>query len=65
MTPASGGRQVLQRADHLAQQIGGHVRVNAGRLQLGVAEQDLDHADVDLLFQQVRGEGMAPIPSSE
>ncbi len=52
-------RQVLQRADHLAQQIGGHVRVERGGLQLLVAQQHLDDADVDLLLQQVGGKAVA------
>jgi len=35
------------------------VGINGCRLQLLVPKQDLDHADVDLLIQQVRGEGVA------
>ena len=59
-TPADlGGRQNLQRADHLAQDLGGHVRIHRGGFELLVSEQDLDHADIDLLLQQVRGETVA------
>jgi hypothetical protein len=29
-----------------------------------VAEQNLDHADIDLLLQQVGGEAMSPMPRS-
>ncbi|REE23573.1 hypothetical protein B0G71_6844 [Paraburkholderia sp. BL27I4N3] len=43
----------LQRTDHLAQQVGGDLRIECCRLQLLVPQQDLDHADVDLLLQQV------------
>jgi len=58
---ASRGRQSLQRADHLAQQVGGDVGIDGRRLQMLVPEQDLDDADVDLLLQQVGGEGVAPM----
>ena len=34
-------------------------------VELLVPEQDLDHADIDLLLEQVRGEAVAPIPISE
>ena len=53
------GRQRLQRADHLAQDLGGHVGVERRGLELLVAEQHLDHADVDLLLQQVGGKAVA------
>ena len=56
---AYAGWQHLQRADHLAQDLGGHVRVDRRGLELLVPEQDLDHADVDLLLQQVGGEAVA------
>jgi len=39
--------------------------VNRCGLQLLVAEQDLDHADVDLALQQVCREGVPPIPMTE
>ena len=45
----------VQRADHLVQDLGGHVRIDRCCLQRLVAQHHLDHADVDLLFQQVRG----------
>ena len=51
--------QVLQRTDDLAQQIGGDLRIERGGLELLVAEQDLDHADIDLLFEQVGREAVA------
>jgi hypothetical protein len=51
--------QVLQRADDFAQQVGGDLRVKRSGLELLVAEQHLDHADVHLLFEQVRREAVA------
>jgi hypothetical protein len=36
-----------------------------GSVQSLVPQQDLDHADVNLLFQQVGGEAVPPIPASE
>jgi hypothetical protein len=33
-------------------------RIERGRFQLGVAEQHLDQADVDILFEQVGGEAV-------
>ena len=43
----------------VADRIDGDAGVERGRLQLGVAEQDLDHADVNVLFEQVSGEAVA------
>ena len=43
----------LKGADDFAQEIGRHLRIECGRLQLLVAEQDLNDADVDLLFEEV------------
>ena len=40
----------LQRTDHLAQDLGCDMSVERGRLELLVAEQHLDHADIHLLF---------------
>src|SRR4029077_14386765 len=62
----SGGRgsargvegQRLERALDVADRVDGDAGVERGRLQLGVAEQDLDHADVDVLFEQVSGEAV-------
>ena len=60
------GRPALEVADifrefgpawHHAER--GHLRVHGGGLQLLVAQQHLDHADVDLLFQQVGGKAVA------
>ena len=35
------------------------MRVDRGRLQLAVPQEDLDRADVDVLLQEVGGEAMA------
>lgn len=43
--------QTLERADHLAQNIGGDLGIKRRGLKLLVPEHDLDHADIDLLFQ--------------
>ena len=59
------GRQAVQRTGDLVQQVGGHLDVKRGVLELGVAEQHLDHADVHLLFEQVCGKTVTLIPTSE
>ena len=59
------GGQAVQRTGDLVQQVGGHLHVKRGVLELGVAEQHLDHADVDLLFEQVCRETVSLIPRSE
>ncbi len=54
----SGGRrlQVLKRAFGPAQGGTGHMGVTRRGVEPGVAEQDLDQSDIDLLFQQMGGE---------
>jgi hypothetical protein len=52
----SGG---LQRRDDLAQDLGGYLSVECRGLELLVAEQDLDDADVDLLLEQVGGKAVS------
>ena len=52
-------RQILQWAFHLVQGLGGDVAVACGGLELLVPQQHLDHADVDLVLQQVGGKGVA------
>ena len=64
MRPRSGGRrsardveaQSLQGARDVADRVDGDAGIERGRLQLGVSEQDLDHANVDVLFEQMRGD---------
>jgi len=61
MRPWSGGRrsarevdaQPLQRALDVADRVDGDAGVERSRLQFGVAEQHLDHANIDVLFEQM------------
>src|SRR5271169_1394236 len=46
--------QVLQWADDFPQDLGGDLGIEGGGLELLVAEQHLDDANIDLLFEQVR-----------
>ena len=64
MRPQSGGRrsarevdaQPLERALDLADRVDGDARIERGRLELGVAaKQDLDHANIDVLLEQMGG----------
>src|SRR5664279_4504750 len=48
-----------QWTDHLAQDLGGDMGIERCRLELLVAEQDLDHSDVHLLFEQVGREAVS------
>src|ERR1035437_5482925 len=55
-----GGRgSGSQWTDHLAQDLGGDMGIERCRLELLVAEQDLDHSDVHLLFEQVGREAVS------
>jgi len=56
---ASSRRHGLQRTDHLTQQVGGYVGVDRCGLQLLVPQQYLDHADIDLALEQMRGKAVA------
>src|SRR5712691_5973098 len=51
-------RDVLQRAHVLADRPGGDAGIERRGVELGVAEQHLDHADVDVLLEQVGGEAV-------
>src|SRR3954447_17312434 len=65
--PASAGRpgllqlerNVLQRAHHLADRLGGDTSIERRGVELGVTEQHLDHADVDVLLKQMGGEAVS------
>src|SRR5271156_12449 len=65
--PWSGGlrslRQVdaqpFQRALDVAHRVDGDAGVERRCLQLGVAQQHLDHANIDALLEQMRGEAMS------
>ena len=56
--PASAAEPV-ERTRHRADRLGGDAGVERGRIELGVPEQNLDDADVDILLQQVGGEAVA------
>src|SRR3954447_19079241 len=51
-------RDVLQRAHDLADRLGGDAGIERGGIELGVTEQNLDHAHVDVLLQEMSGEAV-------
>jgi hypothetical protein len=55
------GRQTVQGTGDLVKQVGSHLDVECGVLELRMAEQHLDYADVDLLFEEVCRKAMAPM----
>src|SRR5262249_3478373 len=52
-------RQPVQRAHDLPNQVGGHLGVARRRVELGMPEQDLNHANVDVLLEQMGSEAVA------
>ena len=46
---------MLERTGHRADRLGRNARIERGRIELAVPQQDLDHADIDILFQQMGG----------
>lgn len=54
--------QPVEGTDHAAAAFVQHVGVNHGGRHVRVPEQFLHRADVVAAFQQVGGEGMAPMP---
>src|SRR5262249_34521204 len=51
-------RNMLQRAHQALDRPGGHPRIERRRIELGVTEQNLDHADVGVLLQEMGGEAV-------
>ncbi len=51
--------ETIQRAHDLADRVGGDTRVERRRIKFGVTEQDLNHSDIGVLFQQMGGEAVA------
>src|SRR6202022_3758813 len=51
-------RDVIERAHHLTDRLGGNARIQRRGVELGVAEQHLDHADIDVLLQEMRGKAV-------
>jgi hypothetical protein len=43
----------------VTERLGRDASVKRGRIELAVPHQDLDHADIDILFQQMGGEAVA------
>src|SRR6266850_8515860 len=52
-------REAIERAHDLADRVGGDARVERRGLKLGMSKQDLDHPNVNVLFEQVGREAMA------
>ena len=50
---------MLERTGHRADRFGRDTRVERGRIQLAVPQQDLDDADIDVLLQQMGGKAVA------
>src|SRR5215470_283658 len=65
---SSGGRtrivafhqqsEILERTRHRTDRLGGDAGVERGGVQLGVSEQNLDDANVDILLEQVSGKAV-------
>jgi len=51
--------QAVQWADHLTQKVGRDLRIDHRGIQPPVPKQNLDEADVDLLFKQMRGKAVS------
>lgn len=49
----------VERAGHGLDRAGRDLGVDCGRVDLGVAEQHLDDADIDVLLDEVGGEAVA------
>ena len=43
--------EMIERANHLTERIGGNARIESGGVELGMAEQHLDYSDIDILLQ--------------
>ena len=59
ITAAYRGQHFIERADDSAHSTGRNLGIKSGVLQLGMAQQDLDHADIYPVFQQMGGKAMA------
>src|ERR1700730_19327278 len=54
-------REPVQRTHDFANEVGGHLGVARRRVELGMPGQDLNHANVDVLLQQMGGEAVAQL----
>src|SRR6202022_3776146 len=52
-------RESVQRAHDLTDDAGGHMGVARCGVELGMSEQNLDHTNIDVLLEQVRGEAVS------
>src|SRR5712675_40691 len=52
-------REPVQRAHDLTDDAGGHMGVARCGVELGMSEQNLDHTNIDVLLEQVRGEAVS------
>jgi hypothetical protein len=59
-----GNRQGLERVGHRLQVAPGEVEIQHRMPDLGMAEQQLDRAEVGPRFEQMRGKRMAAISSA-
>src|SRR5438034_6612774 len=50
---------MLQRAHDLADGLGGDAGIERRGIELGVTEQDLDHPNIDVLFQKMGGKAVS------
>src|SRR5690606_747746 len=53
-----GQRQSVERTDDRPHRLGCHLGVECGGVELGVAEQRLDDADIDAVLEQMGGEAV-------
>ena len=53
--------QLVEWTDHGTHRACGNLGVERGCIEPAVAEQGLDHADIDAVFQQVSREAMTPM----
>lgn len=51
-------RQPVERAGDRTDRVGGNAGVERRGIALGVTQEGLDHADVDILFEHLRGEAV-------
>ena len=49
----------IQRAHDRADHVGGHLRIERGRIEPGMSEQNLDQTHIGFLFEQVGGKAVA------
>ena len=58
LDPLDLAGDMLQRAHHVANRLGGDARIERRAIELSVPEQHLDHSDIDVPFEQVSGKAV-------